>query len=76
VTVVADKLATCNFGFFLLIRESGGVYKSSGFLFEDKTFSMYRWLDPTGKFARTRTVTEVSGGITILAADHTFLSEF
>jgi hypothetical protein len=64
------------FQIFLLIKESGGVYKLSGFLFEEKMFSTYRWLDPAGKFARTRTATEVSGGITILVADCTFLSEF
>jgi hypothetical protein len=73
---VAEKLATCSLGLLFRIMESGGVQMSSGFLLVKKTFLTYRQFEPWGKLARIGIAMEVSGGITILAADHIFLSLF
>ena len=71
---VTEKLTTCSLGLDFRIRELGGRYMSSGFLLVEKTFSTYRQFVPVEKLARTGIVIKVSGGMTILAADHTFLS--
>ena len=47
---------------------------SSAFQLVKKTFSTYRQFKPEGKLARTGTMTEVSGGITIFTADRIFPS--
>ena len=57
----------------LRIKESSGAQTSLAFLLVEKTFSTYRQFELEGKLARTGTVTEVSGGITIFTADHIFL---
>ena len=49
---------------------------SSAFQLVEKTFSTYRQFKPEGKLARMGTEMEVSGGMMILAADHTLLLSF
>jgi hypothetical protein len=55
-----------------VIIESGVAYISSRSLFKLKTFLMYKYVTLSVKFANTSTVTQVSGGITMLNFDQTF----
>ena len=57
-----------------MIIESGVAYISSRSLFKLKTFLMYKYVTLSVKFANTSTVTQVSGGITMLNFDQTFWS--